>query len=149
MIIRSNREASGCGGSRCRINPCNRDYFVCCMAAEGNGLAGMKQHLDRIHLGGMILAIDLKLIPLDTLSMDELAQRADMQLNVIENAYSIRIKNKEEIVGLLSKGLQDKRQIFLVCTSISSWIAGSNIRGDTVVPINIVLQLIEAASHSS
>ena len=97
----------------------------------------------------MILAIDLRPIPSDILSMDELAQRADMQLNVIENAYSIRIQNKEEIVSLLSKRLQDKRQILLVCTSISSWIAGSNIRGDTVVPINIVLQLIEAASHSS
>jgi hypothetical protein len=94
----------------------------------------------------MILAIDLRLIPSDILSMDELAQRADMQLNVIENAYSIRIQNKEEIVILLSKRLQDKRQIFLVCTSISSWIAGSNTKGDTVVPINIVLQLIEAAS---
>jgi hypothetical protein len=81
--------------------------------------------------------------------MDELAQRADMQLSVIETAYSIRIQNKEEIVSLLSKKLQDKRQIFLVCTSISSWIAASNIRGDAVVPINIVLQLIEAASHSS
>jgi hypothetical protein len=94
-------------------------------------------------------AIDLRQISLDTLSMDELAQRADMQLNVIENAYSIKIQNKEEIVSLLSKRLQDKRQILLVCTSISSWIAGSNIKGDTVVPINIVLQLIEAASHSS
>jgi hypothetical protein len=98
---------------------------------------------------GMILAIDLRPIPSDIVSMDELAQRADMQLSVIETAYSIRIQNKEEIVSLLSKKLQDKRQIFLVCTSISSWIAGSNIRGDTVVPINIVLQLIEAASHSS
>jgi hypothetical protein len=97
----------------------------------------------------MILAIDLRPIPSDISAMDELAQRADMQLNVIETAYSIRIKNREEIVSLLSKRLQDKRQIFLVCTSISSWIAGSNISGDTVVPINMVLQLIEAASHSS
>jgi hypothetical protein len=97
----------------------------------------------------MHLATDLRPIPLDIVSMDELAQRAEMQLNVIENAYSIRIQNKEEIVSILSKKLQDKRQIFLVCTSISSWIAGSNIMGDTVVPINIVLQLIEAASHSS
>jgi hypothetical protein len=94
-------------------------------------------------------AIDLRPILSDTLSMDELAQRAEMQLSVIETAYSIRIQNKEEIVSLLSKRLQDKRQIFLVCTSISSWIAGSNNRGDAVVPINIVLQLIEAASHSS
>jgi hypothetical protein len=83
------------------------------------------------------------------LSMDELAQRAEMQLNVIETAYSIKIQNKAEIVSLLSKKLQDKRQIYLVCTSISSWIAGSNNQGDTVVPINIVLQLIDAASHSS
>jgi hypothetical protein len=93
--------------------------------------------------------LGLRTIPSDLLPMDELAQRADMQLNVIENAYSIRIQNKEEIVSLLSKRLQDKRQILLVCTSISSWIAGSNIRGDTVVPINIVMHLIEAASHSS
>jgi len=78
--------------------------------------------------------------------MDELAQRADMQLNVIENAYSIKIQNKEEIVSLLSKRLQDKRQILMVCTSISSWIAGSNIKGNTAVPINIVLQLIESVS---
>jgi hypothetical protein len=97
----------------------------------------------------MHLATDLRPIPSDIESMDELAQRADMQLNVIEIAYSVRIQNKEEIVSLLSKKLQDKRQIFLVCTSISSWIAASNIRGDAVVPINIVLQLIEAASHSS
>jgi hypothetical protein len=94
-------------------------------------------------------AIDLRPMPSDKLSMDELAQRAEMQLSVIETAYSIRIQNKEEIVSLLSKKLQDKRQILLVCTSISSYIAGSNIRGDAVVPINIVLQLIEAASHSS
>lgn len=108
----------------------------------------MTQHLDRIHLDGMHPAIDLRQIPPNISSMDELTQRANMQLNVIETAYSIRIQNKEEIVSLLSKKLEDKRQIFLVCTSISSWIAGSNIRGDTVVPINIVLQLIEAASHS-
>ena len=109
----------------------------------------MAQHLYRINLDGMPAATDLRQIPPNMPSMDELAQRADMQLNVIETAYSIRIQNKEEIVSLLSKRLEDKRQIFLVCTSISSWIAGSNIRGDTVVPINIVLQLIEAASHSS
>ena len=72
-----------------------------------------------------------------------------MQLNIIETAYSIRIQNREEIVSLLSKRLQDKRQNLLVCTSISSWIAGSNIRGHTVVPIKIVMQLIDAASHSS
>jgi hypothetical protein len=95
------------------------------------------------------LTIVLRPIPSDKLSMDELAQRAEMQLNVIETAYSIKIQNKEEIVKLLSKRLQDKRQIFLVCTSISSWIAGSNNRGDAVVPINMVMQLIEAASHSS
>jgi len=119
------------------------------VAADGKGLAGMAQHLYRIRLDGMHPAIDLRPIPQNISSMDELTQRANMQLSVIENAYSIRIQNKEEIVSLLSTRLEDKRQIFLVCTSISSWIAGSNIRGDTVVPINIVLQLIEAASHSS
>ena len=60
--------------------------------------------------------------------MDELAQRAEMQLNAIEMLYSIRITNKSDIISLLSQRLRDKRQILMVCTSISSWIAGSGNR---------------------
>ncbi len=78
--------------------------------------------------------------------MDELAQRAEMQLNAIEMLYSIRITNKSDIISLLSQRLRDKRQILMVCTSISSWIAGSGNSGETAVPLNIVMELIKAAS---
>ncbi|HNX40646.1 MAG TPA: hypothetical protein PKK11_08675 [Methanothrix sp.] len=79
--------------------------------------------------------------------MDELSERAEMQLRAIEMSYSINILNRAEIVRLLSERLKDKRQILWVCTSISSWIAAGSANGDTVVPINLVLKLIEAVSH--
>lgn len=81
--------------------------------------------------------------------MDELSERAEMQLRAIEMSYSIKILNRAEIVRLLSERLKDKRQILWVCTSISSWIAAGGSNGDTVVPLNLVLKLIEAVSHGS
>lgn len=78
--------------------------------------------------------------------MDELKERTETQLSVIEMLYSIKIQNKEEIVSLLSERLNDKKQILMVCTSISSWIAGSSIKGDAVIPINVILRFIDAVS---
>jgi len=79
--------------------------------------------------------------------MDELSERAEMQLQAIEMSYSIKIQNKAEIVRLLSERLKDKMQILMVCTSISTWIAGSNVSGSVVVPVDMVLNLIKAVSR--
>ena len=78
--------------------------------------------------------------------MDELKQRAETQLGIIELTYSIKILNKEEIVSLIAGKLKDKRQILMVCTSLNSWIASSDIRGDAAIPIDIVLSFIDAAN---
>jgi hypothetical protein len=78
--------------------------------------------------------------------MDELKQRAETQLGIIESAYSIKILNKGEIVSLIAGKLKDKRQILMVCTSLNSWIASNDIRGEAVIPINIVLSYIDAAN---
>jgi hypothetical protein len=78
--------------------------------------------------------------------MDELKQRAETQLSLIELTYSTKILNKEEIVSVIAGKLKDKRQILMVCTSLNSWIASSDIKGDTVIPIDIVLSYIDAAN---
>jgi hypothetical protein len=74
--------------------------------------------------------------------MDEIEERALVQLGIIEHAYTIKIQNKEEIARLIAERAEDKRQVLRICTSLNSWIAGNNIEDDVVIPSDLVLRLI-------
>jgi hypothetical protein len=73
--------------------------------------------------------------------VDEIEERAKMQLGMIEHAYSIKIRNKEEIARLIAERARDKRHVLRICTSLNSWIAGNNFEGDVAIPLEAVLQL--------
>ncbi|HOT06345.1 MAG TPA: hypothetical protein PLI05_01795 [Methanotrichaceae archaeon] len=75
--------------------------------------------------------------------MSEIRDCAEMQLRVIEQSYSIKILNKEEIAQLISEKVADKRQVLRVCTSLNYWAATKNISGDAIIPVDLVTRIIE------
>ena len=72
--------------------------------------------------------------------MDAILERAQAQLSAIEMAYSIRIKNKEDIAQIIAAGLKDKSEVYAVCTGLNSWIAGHDQSGEIAVPEDLVSQ---------
>jgi hypothetical protein len=75
--------------------------------------------------------------------MDEIKERAEMQLRVIEQSYSIKIQNKEDIARIIADKVSDKRQVLRVCASLNYWFATKNMKGDVVVPLDVVLKILE------
>ena len=66
-----------------------------------------------------------------------------MQLRVIEQSYSIKIQNKEDIARIIADKVDDKRQVLSVCSSLNYWIATNNKKGNIVIPPNVVLMVLE------
>lgn len=75
--------------------------------------------------------------------MDEIKERAEMQLGVIEQSYSIKIQNKENIARIIADKVSDKRQVLSVCSSLNYWVATNEIKGNVVIPLDIVLITLE------
>ena len=75
--------------------------------------------------------------------MDEIEERTEMQLRVIEQSYSIKIQNKEDIARIIADKVSDKRQVLRVCTSLNYWVAANKIKGDVVIPLDVVLMIVE------
>lgn len=75
--------------------------------------------------------------------MDEIKERAEMQLRVIEQSYSIKIQNKEDIARIIADKVNDKRQVLRVCSSLNYWIATNNKKGNVVLSPDIVLMILE------
>lgn len=66
-----------------------------------------------------------------------------MQLRVIEQSYSIKIQNKEDIARIIADKVDDKGQVLGVCSSLNYWIATNNKKGDIVIPPNVVLMVLD------
>jgi hypothetical protein len=75
--------------------------------------------------------------------MDEIKERAEMQLRVIEQSYSIKIQNKEDIARIIADKVSDKRQVLRVCSSLNYWVATNNIKGNVDIPLDVVLMILE------
>ena len=75
--------------------------------------------------------------------MDEIKERAEMQLGAIEQSYSIKIQNKEDIARIIADKVSDKRQVLRVCASLNYWVATNNIKGNVVIPLDVVLMILE------
>ncbi len=76
--------------------------------------------------------------------MDEAMARASAQLTTIEIVHDVKFKNKNEIARVIAESISDERQVLLVCTAINLWVAGNEIKGETVIPENLVADILKA-----
>lgn len=81
--------------------------------------------------------------------MDEVESRASAQLKTIEIVHDVKFRNKDAIAQMIAKGVTDERQILLACTAINLWVAGNNIKGETSIPENLVIDIMEAIRKRS
>jgi hypothetical protein len=77
--------------------------------------------------------------------MDEIEERALAQLGMIEQVYSVKIKNKDEAARFIARKAGSKRQVLAICTSLNAWIAGNNAVGDMTIPLNVLADLANLA----
>ena len=78
--------------------------------------------------------------------MESVEERAKMQLLAIEMAYNIKIRNKDDVARIIAASSRDKSDVLMACSSISTWIARNGISGETVLPIDIVMQSMKAVN---
>ena len=77
------------------------------------------------------------------INMDEIKDRAKMQLRVVEQSYSINIQNKEDIARIIADKVSDKRHVLRICASLNYWVATNNIKGNVIIPLDVVLMTLE------
>lgn len=75
--------------------------------------------------------------------MDEIAKQAKAQLMMIEKIYDLKIKNRDEVEGLIASNVDNNRQVLTICSSLNSWILLNKKKGDIVIPREILSKLFE------
>jgi hypothetical protein len=63
----------------------------------------------------------------------------------IEQAYKIKIKNREEAARIIADKVDDQRQVLSICTSLNSWIALNNCQGEFDIPSKLLDSLLDGA----
>jgi len=76
--------------------------------------------------------------------MDEIEARSQAHLGMIEQVYSIKIKNKDEVARFIAEKADNKRQVLMICTSLNAWIASNSTKGDLIIPEDVVADLVNA-----
>jgi hypothetical protein len=76
--------------------------------------------------------------------MDETMERASAELTTIEIIHEVKFKNKDEIARMIAEGIGDERQVLLVSTAVNLWVAGNEIKGETVIPEKMVEDVLKA-----
>ncbi|HSD58101.1 MAG TPA: hypothetical protein VLB04_07945 [Methanotrichaceae archaeon] len=76
--------------------------------------------------------------------MDKTMERASAELTTIEIIHDVKFKNKDEIARMIAEGIGDERRALLVCTAINLWVVGNEIKGETVIPENLVADVLKA-----
>ncbi len=76
--------------------------------------------------------------------MGEVEDMASAQLTTIEIVHGVTFKNKGEIARMIAEGVGDTRQVLQVSTGINLWVAGNEIKGETVVPEKLVTDVLKA-----
>jgi hypothetical protein len=75
--------------------------------------------------------------------MDEIVEQAKAQMMMIEQIYGLKIKNRDEIAGLIAANVDNERQVLTICSSLSSWILLNKKKGDVVIPREVLSRLFE------
>ena len=75
--------------------------------------------------------------------MDEIRERVEMQLRVIDRSYSIKVQNKEDIARIIAEKASDKRQVLGVCSSLNYWVATNGVKGNVVILQDVALKTLE------
>jgi hypothetical protein len=81
--------------------------------------------------------------------MDKVEMRVSAQLTTIEIVHGIKFQNRDAIAKIIAKGVTDERQVLPVCTAINLWVAESNIKGETSIPEDLILDIIDAVQKRS
>ncbi len=77
--------------------------------------------------------------------MVDIEGQAKEQLKMIEDICALKIKNRDEIAGIIASKVHDESHILMICTSLSSWILLNGKSGDVVIPPEVISQLIDSA----
>ncbi len=81
--------------------------------------------------------------------MGEVEDMASAQLTTIEIVHGVTFKNKGEIARMIAEGVCNTRQVLQVSTGINLWVAGNEIKGETVVPEKLVTDVLKAIRKQS
>ncbi|MCX6670142.1 MAG: hypothetical protein NTV25_10135 [Methanothrix sp.] len=77
--------------------------------------------------------------------MRDQEERARSQLMAIEQAYGIKIKNREEVARIIADKVDDQRQVLSICTSLNSWVAVNGYQGEVAIPSKLLNSLLDGA----
>jgi len=70
---------------------------------------------------------------------EEAKARAQALLNVVENAYAIRIINIEAVVNAITEKTCDEQKILTICTALNTWVAlNAGLSGEFEIPLDVV-----------
>jgi mannose/fructose/N-acetylgalactosamine-specific phosphotransferase system component IIB len=73
------------------------------------------------------------------MNQEEAKARAQALLNVIENAYAIRIVNMEEVAKAITEKTCDEQKILTICTALNTWVAiNAGLSGEFEIPLDVV-----------
>jgi len=73
------------------------------------------------------------------MNQEEAKARAQTLLNVIENAYAIRIINIEAVVEAITEKTWDEQKILTICTALNTWVAiNAGLSGEFEIPLDVV-----------
>ncbi len=78
--------------------------------------------------------------------MNEIEEQAKAQLMMIEQVYSLRITNRDEVAKLIASNIDNDRQVLTICSSLNSWILLNKKRGNVTIPQEVLSRLFEAAN---
>jgi hypothetical protein len=76
--------------------------------------------------------------------MPEIEKRARVQLMVIEQAYGLRIQNREEVARLIARRVRDLKQVLSICSALNSWVA-LNSKAEVCIPLEVLEPLLKLA----
>ena len=76
--------------------------------------------------------------------MGELEELARTQLIMIEQIYSLKITNRNEIARTIASKVDNDRQVLAICSSLNSWVMLNRKKGIVAIPGEVLSRLFEA-----
>lgn len=75
--------------------------------------------------------------------MNEIEERAKAQLMMIEQVYSLKLANRDEVARLIASMVDNDRQVLSICSSLNSWVMLNRKSGNVVIPHEMLMRLFE------
>lgn len=75
--------------------------------------------------------------------MNEIEERAKAQLMMIEQVYSLKLANRDEVARLIASMVDDDRQVLSICSSLNSWVMLNRKSGNVVIPHEMLMRIFE------